>query len=181
MNDQERAQRLTEQEKERLEKWKEGMKLRFPQERKDLGLKAGETVKVENIHKLSGIVVLRDQNGRRINLEPQWMKKAREERALKEIEALSNKAQGEEKQILQEKAREVRQEIGKMKETEARKDSEREKEQKPEKFQKEEIGAKDREKEPEQERKMEEKSDDRREERRQPEPERKRDRGMEMG
>ena len=124
MNDQERAQRLTKQEKERLEKWKEGMTLRFPQERKDLKLKAGETVKVEALHRLSGIVVLRDVNGRKINLEPQWLKKAREERALGEIEALVQKSQGEERRIIQEKIAE----IVKAKDEEAKKEKPREKE-----------------------------------------------------
>ena len=121
-----RREILTREERKRLEEWKEGMKLTFHRERQDLGIQAGESVRVEKIHRLSGVVVLRNGDGRKITLEPQWMKRAREERAIKEIEALSQKAQGEEKRLLEEKISEIRGERERAREEQREKTPERE-------------------------------------------------------
>ena len=121
-----RREILTREERKRLEEWKEGMNLTFPRERQDLGIRAGESVLVEKIHRLSGIVVLRNGDGRKITLEPQWVKRAREERAIKEIEALSQKAQGEEKRLLEEKVSEIRGEMERAREEQREKTPERE-------------------------------------------------------
>jgi len=73
---------LTTIEKHRLETWKEGQKLRFPSENKELGIKAEETAKIERMDKDSGVITLRKENGQEVAMKPEYMKREMERKAL---------------------------------------------------------------------------------------------------
>ncbi|EIJ77086.1 MAG: hypothetical protein C75L2_00030083 [Leptospirillum sp. Group II 'C75'] len=74
---------LTDRERNRLETWKEGQKLRFPSENKELGIQAGEEARVEKMDRQTGQIDLKMQkDGRDVSLEPEYMKREREKKAL---------------------------------------------------------------------------------------------------
>ena len=74
---------LTDRERNRLETWKEGQKLRFPSENKELGIQAGEEALVEKMDRQTGQIDLKMQkDGRDVRLEPEYMKREREKKAL---------------------------------------------------------------------------------------------------
>jgi conjugative relaxase-like TrwC/TraI family protein len=73
---------LTAVEKNRLETWKEGKKLHFPSENKELGIKAGEEAQVEKMDKDSGVITLRKENGQEVAMKPEYMKREMERKAL---------------------------------------------------------------------------------------------------
>ena len=66
---------LTRQERERFDRWEVGQKLRFPQENRDLGMNAGEVVRVEEMDRKTGIITLRKENGEEARLIPEHPKR----------------------------------------------------------------------------------------------------------
>ncbi len=66
---------LTRQERERFDRWEVGQKLRFPQENRDLGMKAGEVVRVEEMDRKTGVITLRKENGQEAKLVPEHTKR----------------------------------------------------------------------------------------------------------
>ena len=100
---------LTDRERNRLETWKEGQKLRFPSENKELGIQAGEEAQVEKMDRQTGQIDLKMQkDGRDVRLEPEYMKREREKKALEidpERKAMEQKEQRkEEKDAAKEKS-----------------------------------------------------------------------------
>ena len=69
---------LTRQERERFDKWEEGQRLRFPQENKELGMKAGEVARVEEMNRETGVITLRKENGQEGKLVPEHTKREME-------------------------------------------------------------------------------------------------------
>ena len=69
---------LNRQERERFERWEVGQKLRFPQENKDLGMKAGEVARVEEMDRETGVITLRKENGQEAKLVPEHTKREME-------------------------------------------------------------------------------------------------------
>ena len=69
---------LTRQERERFDRWEVGQRLRFPQENKDLGMKAGEVARVEEMDRETGIITLRKENGQEARLIPEHTKREME-------------------------------------------------------------------------------------------------------
>ena len=75
---------LTRQERERFDRWEVGQKLHFPQENKDLGMKAGEVARVEKMDRKTGVITLRKENGQEAKLVPEHTKREMEKKALEE-------------------------------------------------------------------------------------------------
>lgn len=75
---------LTTGEKNRFETWKEGQKLRFPSENKELGIKAGEVAQVREMDRESVVVKLQKENGQEVAMNPEYMKREMERKALEE-------------------------------------------------------------------------------------------------
>ena len=71
---------LTRQERERFDRWEVGQRLRFPQENKDLGMKAGEVARVEEMDRETGVITLRKENGQEAKLVPEHTKREMERR-----------------------------------------------------------------------------------------------------
>ena len=71
---------LTNTEKHRLETWKEGQKLLFHSENKELGIKAEETAKIERMDKDSGVITLRKGNGQEVAMNPEYLKREMEKK-----------------------------------------------------------------------------------------------------
>ncbi len=69
---------LTRQERERFDRWEIGQRLRFPQENKDLGMKAGEVAHVEKMDRETGVITLRKENGQEAKLVPEHTKREME-------------------------------------------------------------------------------------------------------
>ncbi|KGA93974.1 hypothetical protein LptCag_0600 [Leptospirillum ferriphilum] len=69
---------LTRQERERFDKWEVGQRLRFPQENKELGMKAGEVARVEEMDRETSVITLRKENGQEAKLVPEHLKREME-------------------------------------------------------------------------------------------------------
>ena len=69
---------LNRQERERFDRWEVGQRLRFPQENKDLGIKAGEVARVEEMNRETGVITLRKENGQEAKLVPEHTKREME-------------------------------------------------------------------------------------------------------
>ncbi len=69
---------LTRQERERFDKWEVGQRLRFLQENKELGMKAGEVARVEEMDRETGVITLRKENGQEAKLVPEHLKREME-------------------------------------------------------------------------------------------------------
>ncbi|EQD61197.1 hypothetical protein B1B_07715, partial [mine drainage metagenome] len=58
---------------------KEGQKLSFPSENKELGIKAGEEAQVEKMDRQTGQIDLKmEKDGRDVKWEPEYIKRERE-------------------------------------------------------------------------------------------------------
>ena len=69
---------LTRQERERFDRWSVGQNLRFPQESKELGMKAGEVARVEEMDRETGVITLRKESGQEAKLVPEHTKREME-------------------------------------------------------------------------------------------------------
>ena len=98
---------LTRQERERFERWEVGQKLRFPQENRDLGMKAGEVVQVEEMDRKTGIITLRKENGEEAKLVPEHTKREMERQKSMEERSPERKTMEQGKEERKEERKEV--------------------------------------------------------------------------
>jgi hypothetical protein len=72
---------LTSEEKKLLSEWKgkEGQKIRFEQDLKDLGVSAGESGKIEDINSRNAMITLRMEDGRHVRMLPEFMREMEKE------------------------------------------------------------------------------------------------------
>jgi len=94
---------LTDRERNRMETWKEGQKLRFPSENKELGIKAGEEAQVEKMAKDSGVITLRKENGQEVAMNPEYMKREMERKEQGEQKSQEQKTMEQGKEHKEEK------------------------------------------------------------------------------
>ncbi|MHB1287548.1 MAG: MobF family relaxase, partial [Leptospirales bacterium] len=89
---------LTRQERERFDRWEVGQRLRFPQENKELGMKAGEVARVEEMDRETGVITLQKENGHEVKILPEYMKREmeRKERGEEKLVEQKTMAQGKE-------------------------------------------------------------------------------------
>ena len=98
---------LTRQERERFDRWTVGQKLRFPQENKDLGIKAGEVARVEEMDRETGVITLRKENGQEAKLVPEHTKREMERQKSMEERSPERKMMEQGKEERKEEKKEV--------------------------------------------------------------------------
>ena len=98
---------LTRQERERFDRWTVGQRLRFPQENKDLGMKAGEVARVEEMDRDTGIITLRKENGQEAKLVPEHAKREMERQKSMEEKSPERKMMEQGKEERKEEKKEV--------------------------------------------------------------------------
>ncbi|MGL3710665.1 MobF family relaxase [Leptospirillum ferriphilum] len=99
---------LTRQERERFDKWEEGQRLRFPQENKELGMKAGEVARVEKMDRETGVITLRKENGREAKLVPEHTKREMErQKSMEEEKSPERKSMEQGKEERKEEKKEA--------------------------------------------------------------------------
>ena len=99
---------LTRQERERFDRWEIGQRLRFPQENKDLGMKAGEVAHVEKMDRETGVITLRKENGQEAKLVPEHTKREMErQKSMEEERARDQKTMEQGKEERKEEKREA--------------------------------------------------------------------------
>ncbi len=90
-NEEKEYEHLIRQERERFDKWEVGQRLRFPQENKELGMKAGEVVRVEKMDRETGVIGLRKENGQEVAMNPEYVKREMERQKSMEEEKSSER------------------------------------------------------------------------------------------
>ncbi|MHB1285895.1 MAG: MobF family relaxase [Leptospirales bacterium] len=118
-SDEKEFEHLTRQERERFDRWEIGQKLRFPQENKDMGMKAGEVARIREMNRESGVITLQKENGHEVKILPEYMKREME-----------RKERGEEK-LVEQKTMEQGKEERKEERKEATKEQDRSREKDP--------------------------------------------------
>jgi|GEM_PF-1547823 len=104
---------LTRQERERFDKWEVGQRLRFPQENKELGMKAGEVARVEEMERETGVITLRKENGQEAKLVPEHTKREMErQKSMEEEKSPERKTMEQGKEERKEEKKEVLKEQG---------------------------------------------------------------------
>ena len=98
---------LNRQERERFDRWEVGQKLRFPQENKDLGMKAGEVARVEEMNRETGVITLRKENGQEAKLVPEHTKRELERQKSMEERSPERKTMEQGKEDRKEPKKEV--------------------------------------------------------------------------
>jgi hypothetical protein len=98
---------LTRQERERFDRWEVGQELRFPQENKDLGMKAGEVVRVEEMDRETGVITLRKENGQEAKMVPEHTKREMERQKSIEDQSPERKTMEQGKEERKEEKKEV--------------------------------------------------------------------------
>ena len=98
---------LTRQERERFGRWEVGQRLRFPQENKDLGMKAGEVARVEEMDRETGVITLRKENGQEARLVPEHTKREIERQKSMEEKSPERKTMEQGKEERKEEKKEV--------------------------------------------------------------------------
>ena len=98
---------LTRQERERFYRWEVGQKLRFPQENKDLGIKAGEVPRVEEMNRETGVITLRKENGQEAKLVPEHTKREMERQKSMDDQSPERKTMEQGKEERKEEKKEV--------------------------------------------------------------------------
>ena len=119
---------LTRQERERFDRWEVGQRLRFPQENKDLGIKAGEVARIEEMNRETGVITLRKENGQEAKLVPEHTKREMERQKSMEEKTPERKTMEQGKEERKEEKKEVSKEQERPEEhQEKRQEKEREK------------------------------------------------------
>ena len=98
---------LTRQERERFDRWEVGQRLRFPQENKDLGIKAGEMARVEEMNRETGVITLRKENGQEAKLVPEHTKREMERQKSMDDQSPERKTMEQGKEERKEEKKEV--------------------------------------------------------------------------
>ncbi len=98
---------LTRQERERFDRWEIGQRLRFPQENKDLGMKAGEVARVEEMDRETGVITLRKENGQEATLVPEHTKREMDRQKSMEERSPERKTEEQGKEERKEEKKEV--------------------------------------------------------------------------
>ena len=88
---------FTDREKNRLDTWKEGQKLHFHSENKELGIQSGEEARIEKMDRKTGLIDLRMEDGRDVTMKPEYMKEKEREQQ-KAIEQEKERERGREKE-----------------------------------------------------------------------------------
>ena len=81
--------------------------MRFPQENRDLGMKAGEVVQVEEMDRKTGIITLRKENGEEAKLVPEHTKREMERQKSMEERSPERKMMEQGKEERKEEKKEV--------------------------------------------------------------------------
>ena len=106
-SDEKEFEHLTRQERERFDRWEIGQKLRFPQENKDMGMKAGEVARVEEMDRETGVITLRKENGQEAKLVPEHTKREMERQKSMEEKSPERKTMEQGKEERKEEKKEV--------------------------------------------------------------------------
>jgi ATP-dependent exoDNAse (exonuclease V) alpha subunit len=108
---------LSRQERERFDQWEVGQRLRFPQENKDLGMKAGEVARVEEMDRETGVITLRKENGQEAKLVPEHTRREMErQKSMEEEKSPERKTEEQGKEEKKEEKKEVSKEQDRFKE-----------------------------------------------------------------